>query len=97
VGLALAHDLVLAPVVLLVGAGVRRVVPAGARPLVAGGLLVSGVLGLVAWPLVRGYGRSAGNPSVLPRDYGRGLLVALAATWAVVLVLHLVRRLTTRP
>ena len=95
VGLALAHDLVLVPVVLLVGVAVRRLGPDRDRSLVAGGLLVSGVLALVAWPLVRGYGGSAGNPSILPRDYGRGLLVALATTWAVVLVLHFVRRIRT--
>jgi hypothetical protein len=97
VGLALAHDLVLVPLVLLVGVAVRRFVPDRSRSLVAGGLLVSGALVLVAWPLVRGYGRSAGNPSILPRDYGRGLLVALASTWALVLVLHLVRRIRPRP
>ena len=97
VGLALAHDLVLVPLVLVVGAAVRRWSPATARPFVAGGLIVSGALALVAWPLVRGYGRSAGNPSILPRDYGRGLLVALAVTWVLVLVLHLIRRIRPRP
>ena len=54
VGLALAHDLVLVPVVLLVGVAVRRLGPDRDRSLVTGGLLVSGVLALVAWPLVRG-------------------------------------------
>jgi hypothetical protein len=95
VGLALAHDLLLVPVVLVVGTVVHRVVPG--RTLVVGGLIVSGVLGLVAWPLVRGYGRSAGNPSILPRDYGHGLVVALAATWAAVLALHVLRRLRRGP
>lgn len=75
VGLTLAHDLVLVPAVLLVGLVVRR------RPWLAGGLLVSGVVALVAFPLVRGYGRRPGDPSALPRDYTRGLLVTLAAVW----------------
>lgn len=93
VGLAVVHDLVLVPFVLAVGTAVHRFVPATTRAVVAGGLLVSGVLVLVAWPLVRGYGRSAGNPSILPRDYGTGLAVALATTWAVAAVLaFLVRR-----
>ena len=84
VGLALAHDLVLVPVVLVVGVAVRRVVPARARPAVVIGLVTSGVLGLFAWPFVRGYGRQAHHPSLLPRNYGRGLLVAWAVTWLVV-------------
>ena len=77
VGLTLAHDLVLAPVVLLTGVLVHR------RPWLAGGLLVSGVVALVAFPLVRGYGRRPGDPSALPRDYDRGLLLTLAAVWLV--------------
>jgi hypothetical protein len=84
VGLALAHDLVLAPLVLGVGAAVRRGVPGRARPFVTGGLVASGALVLVAWPAVRGYGRLAGNPSILPRDYGTGLAVAVGATWLLV-------------
>ena len=95
VGLALAHDLVLAPLVVLVGAALRRWVPLGARAFLAGGLVVSGALTLIAWPLVRGYGRSAGNPSILPRDYGRGLLVALVATWVVTALLALRARTRT--
>lgn len=79
IGLAVVHDLVLAPVVLVIGLAVRRWAPG--RALVGGALLVSGSVAIVAWPLVRGYGRQAGNPSLLPRDYGRGLAVVLAAVW----------------
>lgn len=75
VGLTVAHDLVLAPLVLLAGVGTRR------RPWLAGGLLVSGVVALVAFPVVRGYGRLPGNPSLLPRDYTRGLLLTLGVVW----------------
>ncbi|HLM63340.1 MAG TPA: hypothetical protein VK306_03495 [Acidimicrobiales bacterium] len=32
-------------------------------------------------PFVRGYGRNAGVPSLLPRNYATGLLAALALTW----------------
>jgi hypothetical protein len=88
VGLALAHDLVLVPLVLAVGACVHRL-PRSSRGWIAGGLLVSGALALVAWPEVRGYGRAPGNPSILPRNYGRGLVVTLVATWAVTAMLAL--------
>ncbi|GAB2602489.1 hypothetical protein Aab01nite_62490 [Paractinoplanes abujensis] len=68
--LVVAHDLVWMPIVLVAGALLK---PAIARvaALVAASLLVVGV------PLVLG-GRPAGNPSVLPLDYGRNLLAVLA-------------------
>lgn len=90
-GSALVHDFVVAPVAIAVGVVLAKVVPARLRPFVQGGLLTSGALVLFAYPFVRGYGRRAQNPSVLPLDYGRGLLVALGAVWLVVLVLALVR------
>ncbi len=46
---------------------------------------MTGVVGLISWPLVRGYGRFAGNPPILPRDYGTGLAVVLGLVWIVTL------------
>lgn len=90
IGLAILHDLVLVPVVLVIGLAVRRWAPG--RALVAGALLVSSSVAIVALPLVLGYGRQAGNPSLLPRDYGRGLAVVLAAVWLATAGLGLVAR-----
>lgn len=90
VGLAVAHDLVVAPVVLGVGRLVRR------WPSVAVGLLLSGVVVLFAFPFVRGYGRRADDPSALPRDYRAGLLVVLAVIWAAVALRALVNGLLSR-
>ena len=93
IGAAAAHDLVLLPVVGVVAWTIRRVMPAPAWPAVRAGAIVAGTLALVSWPYARGYGASAGNPSLLPRDYVGGTLLAeaailvvtaLAATWAVV-------------
>jgi hypothetical protein len=86
VGAALVHDAVLVPLVLAVGWVAHRVVPVRAWPAVRAGLVVSGCLALVAWPFVRGYGRSAGNPSLFPRNYATGLVSALVVVWAVVAV-----------
>jgi hypothetical protein len=83
VGSALAHDLLLAPVVVLLGVAVARLVPVWVRPAVQAGLICSGVVVLFAYPLVRGFGRRADNPTILPLDYGRGLVVVLAAIWLV--------------
>jgi hypothetical protein len=92
VGAAVAHDFALAPLVFAVGALVRRAPLGRARVWVVTGLVVSGVVGLWSWPFVRGYGRLANNPSVLPRNYGVGLAATFVAVWTAVLVTTLVAR-----
>ncbi len=79
-----AHDLLLAPLVLLIGFAL----PTAGRwrgPL-RGGLLTAGALFLVALPpLLRA--DSARYPTSLPLDYPRGLLISLTAVaLAVVLI-----------
>ena len=84
VGAALVHDAVLIPLVALVAWALRRVTPARWWPAVRAGAVTTGVLALVAWPLVLGYGRDPGNPSLFPRNYGLGLAVTLAVVWLAV-------------
>lgn len=89
VGSALLHDLVLAPLVVLVGAVLARFLPPPARPPLVVGLVVSGVLTVVALPFVLDLGTSE-EPGFLPLAYGRNLVLlvagtmAVAAVWAVV-------------
>jgi len=85
-GAALVHDLLLAPVVVFLGWCVAKVVPARARGPVQAALIVSALVALFAVPFVRGYGRVSTNPSILPRDYGAGLAVILAAVWFIAAV-----------
>jgi hypothetical protein len=89
-GGALAHDLVLAPAVLLAGVVVARAVPGRWRAPVQAGLIVSGTVALFAFPLVRGYGRIHRNPTSLPHDYGANLVVVLAVVAAGAAVAALV-------
>lgn len=96
VGAAAVNDLVLVPVVLGAGWLGRRSVPGDLWPAVRAGLATTGVLALVGWPFLRGYGADPGNPSLLPRDYGAGLAAAVAAVWTVVAALALVRRARRR-
>ena len=86
IGSAVVHDALLVPLVLAVAWLARRVVPAAAWPAMRWALATTGVLLLVSWPYVRGYGRRPDNPSLLPRDYGQGLLVTLVLVWLVALV-----------
>lgn len=83
-GLNLVNDIVLLPLAVGVGWIVRRVIPVSAWPPVRAGLAATGLLFLVAWPFVRGYGRDPSIPSLLPRDYGAGLAVAVAVVWGAV-------------
>lgn len=82
-GLLLAHDLVLVPVVCTIGVRVGRRVPPAARAAVTAALAVTGIVALVSFPLVAGFGRLVDNPSLLPRNYGLGLAIVLGAAWAV--------------
>ncbi|CAN5505632.1 glycoside hydrolase family 15 protein [soil metagenome] len=91
-GSALVHDLLFAPLVVLLGLLVARARPAWARPYLQGALICTGALLLFAFPFVRGYGRQSANPSILPLDYAKGLVIALAVVWATAIGLALVRR-----
>ena len=85
-GAGVAHDLVLLPVVLLVGVAVARLVPATVRPIVAAGLFGAAVITLYAVPVLTGEGRRPSNPSALPNDYWAGLGLVLGGLLVVVLV-----------
>ncbi|MGH9289742.1 MAG: hypothetical protein ACRD0V_15860, partial [Acidimicrobiales bacterium] len=55
-----------------------------AWPPVRAGLAATGILALVGWPFVRGYGADPTNQSLLPRDYGAGLTAAIGVVWLAV-------------
>lgn len=83
-GADIAHDFVLAPFVCLVGAVVARVLPRWCRAPVQAALLITGVLLIVVFPALRGYGHDQvpDNSSVQPLDYTTATLTALAVVWA---------------
>lgn len=94
-GAVLLHDGVLVPAVLAVGA----LLPSRLRRAARGALVTAACLTAVALPVLLRPGRPA-NSSVLPLDYGRNLLIALAAVAAVAAAWHsrhAARRLLGRP
>lgn len=97
VGSALVHDLLIAPLVIAVGAVLVRLLPRPARPPIVVGLVVSGFLALVALPFILDRTTSQ-EPGFLPLDYGRNLLLlvagvmAVAVLWAVVASVRAARR-----
>jgi hypothetical protein len=92
----LIHDLLLAPVVVLAGLGVARLVGPRWRPPIWFGLVASAAVIGVAYPALRGYGRNPANLSMLPLHYPSAVLTVLGVVWVVV-VIWLVARALTRP
>ena len=90
------HDFVLAPIACLIGAVVARAFPRPWRAPVQAALLTTGVLLIVAFPALRGYGHDQvpDNPSVQPLDYTTATLTALAVVWGAAIVWLLARLAT---
>jgi hypothetical protein len=86
VGGAVVHDVLIAPLVFAAAWLVTRALPPTIAIPVKVGLATSALTVLYAWPLLRGYGRSAALPSALPLDYGRNLTIALLVIWSVVAI-----------
>jgi hypothetical protein len=81
-GGALAHDLVLAPIVLLAGVLLARPVRGRWRAPIQAALLIGGALILFTYPELRGYGHALRNPTSLPHNYAANLLLVLGAVVA---------------
>ena len=80
VGLDLAHDLVLAPVIVAIGYLVSRLVPAPARAAVQVALILSGTVLLVGLlPLTGSAGN--GNPTIQPIRYGPPITAVILTIW----------------
>jgi hypothetical protein len=85
IGADLLHDFLVAPVVCLVGIGLGRVVPSSWRWPVRAGVTGTAVVLVVAYPALRGFGRTTapGNGTVLPLDYASATLTVVAVIWVL--------------
>ncbi len=88
IGADLLHDLVIAPVALLVGVVVARIIPRPWRLPVQAGLFATAIVLAVGWAPLRGYGRDVaiGNTTVLPLDYSTAVATVVGVVWLVILV-----------
>lgn len=85
VGGNVLHDAVIAPIAFVVAVGLALVVRRPWRAPLLAGLATSAMVVAVAYPALRGFGREANNPSLLPLDYGTAVLTVLAVVWGGVL------------
>ena len=92
VGGVVLHDVVMAPVVVVVVAVVGRLAPRPVRPPAAVLLVVVGSVTLLAVPVLGAFGRRSDNASLLDRDYWSGWLVLVGVLVLLVAVGSLVQR-----
>jgi len=97
IGVLIAHDAILLPLVIGVGALIGRFVPLRRHALIRAALLITLAVTIVAVPLVLGRGRAADNPSLLPLNYGRGLLEIYGLIWVSTALAAAVRARKERP
>ena len=98
-GGVVAHDGILAPVVLLVAVMALRVLPSAARAPAAVAVIVLGTLTVVAVPVLGRFGARSDNTSLLDRPYVPAWLVIAGLTLAAVVLASVLasrNRRTTR-
>ena len=94
----LVHDVFFAPLVVLGSVLLVRVVPGRVRAPVQWAFIVSGALVAISIPVVRGTGRLANNPSLLPSEhYGARLLAVVAGVWALAALVAVCSALRRQP
>lgn len=96
VGADVLHDLVFAPLVAVAAWLLARAVPDRWWAPVHAGLVISGVVVLLALLPLAGTADPVGNPTIQPLDYRTATLTALALVWAGVGTWALVGRLRQR-
>jgi hypothetical protein len=81
VGLALVHDLLVAPAISAAAVVLVPRLPRRDRAVVLGAVVVSAVLVLLSLPPL--LGDPAGNDTILVRNYPAGLAAAIIVTWSL--------------
>lgn len=84
VGPDVVVDWLVLPAVGLVGLAVGRWAPPWLRAPLQVGLIVTGVVLLIAWLPLRGSAEHVGNPTIQPIDYSAAVSITLAVVWAAV-------------
>jgi hypothetical protein len=89
-GAVAIHDGVLAPVVVGIGAALRRI-PARARRFVQGALIAGGLVTVIALPLIHRENSQPKVKAVLQQDFTANVAILLTIVAGVAVLLYLVR------
>ncbi len=95
-GVVVAHDVVLAPAVVLLAAVTLPRLPSWSRAPVVAGVVVLGSVTLMAVPVIGRFGARPDVPSLLNRPYGALWLLFAGLVLAAVVAASLVRRRAAR-
>ena len=90
IGGALVHDLIVLPLVLLVGAGFAALGRPGLARSLRWAIAVGAILTVASFPVVARFGARDDNPTILPLPAGRNLLLVWVGLLAVAVVVGLV-------
>ena len=82
-GSLIAHDFLVAPLMIAVGSLLVSRVRPPYRAAVQGALISTGIITLTTWPFLRGYGLRSDDASALPNNYALGLSIVVAVVWLV--------------
>ena len=91
-GVVVAHDVLLAPLVVVIGVAAARRLPDWSRRGALAVLVVLGSVTLLAVPTLGRFGAKADNPTLLDRPYGAGWLAVAGIVLAVAALLAVVGR-----
>jgi MFS family permease len=86
------HDMLLAGLVAACGWLMAKVLPKRYRSYAQAGIIVAGIVAIMSIPVVVGAGRKPDNPSLLPLDYSRNLVIVVAVIALVTILLAILSR-----
>jgi len=85
------HEGVVSPVVVAIGAGLRRLVPDRGRRYLQAALITAAVVSVIAVPLIIRQGSQPVSKAMLLQNYGANLTLVLGLIGAVTLILYAIR------
>ncbi|HEY5845947.1 MAG TPA: hypothetical protein VIT42_04055 [Microlunatus sp.] len=85
------HEGVLSPVVVAIGAGLRRLVPDRARRYLQAALIMAAAVSVIAVPLIIRQGSQPVSKAMLLQNYGANLALLLGLIGAVILIRYAIR------
>ena len=91
IAIVIIHDGIVSPVIIGVGALLDRLVPPRARSFIQGGLIMAGMVTVIAIPMIIKQGTYPPVKALLEQNYGRNLGILLGLIAALCLVGYAIR------